>query len=371
MKKIFTATGFLIAVIIMIFTYLVCEPSVCRAYGETENDAQDEIDSLLDDILSEYDIGYSSGELSEISLGNIVDYIKEYAVSRLYAPLKMLGSILVITVFTSVIKSFGEISQSREQSSLCDMVSVMTAVTVILPQMTEVCERAGNTVERTSGFIAVFVPVFTGISVFCGGLTSAGFYNIMILAGSELFVSLSGKYLMPVLSMTTVLGITDSIFPQSSTENLVKFLKKLVTWGISVTMTLFTGFVSLKCTVTGKADSFASKTAKFIISGAVPIVGGAVSDAYSAVRGSFDVIRCTAGAVGVTAVLLIVLPPLIELTIFRLVMWTSTAFGGLLSAEPIVKLVKSFDAGLAIVQCVLVCYAVMFVLCSAILLNSF
>ena len=217
----------------------------------------------------------------------------------------------------------------------------------------------------------VFVPVFAGITIASGGIASGGIYNMMILGASELFAGLTDSFLMPILSVTAVLAVSGSVFPNVSVESIVKLIKKLITWGMTVAMTLFTGFTTMKCTLAAKTDGAAAKTAKFIISGFVPIVGGAVSDAYSTVRGSFDVIRSTVGTAGNIAILIFVVPPLIELLVFRGVMWIGTAAAELLSADSLVRLMKGIDSGLAIAQSVLVCYSVMLILCTGILVQSF
>jgi stage III sporulation protein AE len=174
---------------------------------------------------------------------------------------------------------------------------------------------------------------------------------------------------VPVLGLTAVLAVSGSVFPNSSGEAFLGLIKKVVTWGMTVVMTLFTGFVTLKCSLAAKADGVATKTAKFMISGFVPVVGSAVSDAYSTVRGSFDVIGGTVGTAGIFAVLLIMLEPAAEIVLFRLVMWIGTAAAEMFSAEPVAKLLKGLDSGLAIAQSVMICYAVMFVISTAILIQ--
>ena len=153
-------------------------------------------------------------------------------------------------------------------------------------------------------------------------------------------------------------------------SGVVQLLKKVITWTMTITMTVFIGFVTLKCSLAGKTDGAATKAARFVISGSVPVVGGAVSDAYAAVRSSFDLIRGTVGTVGCIAVLLIVLPPVIQLMLFRFVMWIGAAAAELFSAEHMKKLLSSFDSALAIAQSVLACYGVMFVLCTGILMHT-
>ena len=64
------------------------------------------------------------------------------------------------------------------------------------------------------------------------------------------------------------------------------------------------------------------------------------------------------------------LPPVIEILIFRAVIWAGTTAAELFSAAPLVKLLKGLDSGLAIAQCVLISYMVIFVVSTAILIQS-
>ncbi|WP_037292090.1 stage III sporulation protein AE, partial [Ruminococcus flavefaciens] len=98
-------------------------------------------------------------------------------------------------------------------------------------------------------------------------------------------------------------------------------------------------------------------------------VGGAVSDAYATVRSSFEIIRSTVGTAGCFAVAVIILPPLLNIIILRAVMWTVSAAAELFSEDSMSKLAKALDNGLAVAQSVLICYGLMFILSTGILLN--
>lgn len=354
---------FVLSVIMLIISCPLCVSAVDGTVSESE------IGQQIDDILSDYDIGYSYEEISGLSLGGLAEMVKNSVMARLSAPLKVFRTLIIVVLFTAVTKSAGESVFSETSSGLYNMICVITAVTVIMPQLLAVYGDALSAVERGGGFIVIFVPVFTVVTIATGGITTAGIYNILVLGASELIVELSEHFLVPVLSVTAVLAVSGSVFPSVSLESIVGLLKKVITWSMTVAMTLFTGFVSMKCTLGGKADGVATKTARFLISGAVPVVGGAVSDAYATVKSSFDVIQGTIGTAGVVAIILIMLPPVLEILIFRAVMWTGTALAELFSAGTLVKLMKGIDGGLAIAQSVLACYSVIFILCTGILMK--
>ncbi|MBQ9898881.1 MAG: hypothetical protein IJM44_05445 [Ruminococcus sp.] len=362
MKKIFI-------IISAVLTFLAVKPFPASA--EDWSEAQSELVSEVDELLGDYDIGGSAESVSGLSFGEILVSVRDRAADRLTAPVQMLGTLLAVVLFTAVLQSSGGtfIPQSPN-SSLFNMICVLTAVTVITPPLLTVYERALSSITRTGGFISVFVPIFAAVTAAAGGFTSGSAYDILILTASEVVVQLSVRFLMPVLSVTTVLAISGSVFPKASLDSISVLMKKLVTWGLTVAMTLFTGFVSMKCTLTGKADGAATKTAKFMISGFVPVVGSAVSDAYATVRSSLDVMRTTIGAAGTVAVVLIMLPPVLELLAFRAAMWAGAAAADVFSVTPLSKLLKGLDSGLAIAQSVLVCYSVIFVICTGILMNA-
>ncbi|MDE6781580.1 MAG: stage III sporulation protein AE [Ruminococcus sp.] len=362
MKKIFFVT--------VLFIILLVTASPVMTSAEYI-DSETEISQQIDDIMSDYDIGYSYDDIGNLSFGQLINITVSFVKSKVSAPLKVLRTLVIVVLFTAVMKSAGESIFSGANSGLYNMICVITAVTVIMPQLFTVYGSALTAIGRGGRFILVFVPVFVAITVAAGGITTAGVYNLLILGASELIVSLSESFLIPVVSVTAVLAVSGSVFPNVSLESIIGLLKRLITWGMTIAMTLFTGFVSMKCTLGSKADGVASKTARFLISGTVPVVGGAVSDAYATVKSSFDVIQGTVGTVGIVAIIIIMLPPIIEVFIFRAVMWTGTAVAELFSAEPLAKLMKGIDSGLAVAQSVLVCYSVIFVLCTGILMKCF
>lgn len=333
--------------------------------------SDEEISSQVNDMLADYDIFYSYEDMNGLSFTDLFSSVKEALALRIQAPIKLLGIMMIIIIFTSMMQNAGEsIFPKNSSANIYNLVCTLAAVAVISPSLLAAYENTAAAIDRGGGFMLVFVPVLVGITIMSGGITSAGVYNAIALGGAELMIQLSRSIIMPVLTMTVALSVSGSVFPNTTVDSIVKLIKKIVTWGITVTVTLFTGFVSLKCTLGGKADGFAAKTLKFMISGFVPVIGSAVSDAYTTVKGSFDIMRCTAGTAGTIAVILIMLPPVIELIAFRVVMWIGGTVAEMFSVSALDKLLKGLDSGLAIAMSVLVSFGVMFVICTAILMKT-
>ncbi len=359
----------IIITILLMMSFL--SGGVLNASAEEFSASDEEISAQVDDMLAEYDIYFTYDDVDSLSFGDIFSSVGEVISTHIQAPLRLLGIILVIIVFTSFMQSTGESFFKRNSSTeIYNLVCTLSAVAVVSPSLLEVYENTAAAIDRGGGFMLIFVPVLVGISIMTGNITSAGIYNAVALGAAELMVQLSRGVIMPILALTVALSVSGSVFPNATLDNLIGLIKKIITWGITVTVTLFTGFVSLKCTLGSKTDGFAAKSLKFVISGFVPVIGSAVSDAYSTVKGSFDIMRCTAGTAGTIAVILIMLPPIIELVAFRVVMWTGGTLADMFSVTALSKLFKGLDSGLAIAMSVLVCFGVLFVICTAILMKT-
>lgn len=357
-----------IAKFVLIFAVIFCFCGELNAYA-IENSPETEYNRQLDEVLSEYGIDLGSDDIKDMTFSGIIEKIRNKTGVSKESVFSILGTIIVVVVVSAVLKSAGSGIMS-DTSGIYSSVCTITAAAVIMPPVFSTFSRTLEAVKLCGGFMTAFIPVFAGITAVSGGITSAGVYDVAVLAASELILQLSGSFLMPLLSASAMLAVTGSVFNGSDLSGIVQLMKKTVTWLLTASMLLFTGFVTLKCTLAGKADGAASKTVRFMISGLVPVVGGAVNDAYSTVRSSFDVIRGTVGTAGCFAIILILLPPVIQIMIFRLVMWTGAASAELLGEESMSKLLRSLDYVLAIAQSVLICYGVMFVLCTSILLRN-
>lgn len=358
----------IIAAVSFVLLLAAAVPYTSRA--DEPDEVYSEVTEQLDDALAEFDLGIGFEDISSLSFGELTSAIWDRLADRLAAPTRLLSAILLVIVAASVLRTSAGSALGGTSGSTYDMVCVMSAAAVTAPQLIDVYRSTVEEIELCGGFIIVFVPVFTAVAVMCGGMSSAGVYHMLILGASELITELSETYLMPILGASTALSVTGSVFPDSALESVTGLLKKASTWSITLVMGLFTGFVTLKCSIAGRADGVAVKAAKSLISGAVPIVGGAVSDAYATVRGSFEVIGSTIGAAGVLAIVLLLLPKLLELFAYRGVMLLGAAAADMFSAPSLSKLLKSLDVGLAVAQCVLVCYSLMFIISSAILAQT-
>ena len=137
-----------------------------------------------------------------------------------------------------------------------------------------------------------------------------------------------------------------------------------------MSLTVFSGFLSIQSSITSAADGAHTKTANFLAGSFVPIIGGAFSDALSAMQGSVQIIKTTVGGFGIAAVLLAFAPILVKLTVFRAAIWLCKIIGEILSAEQASGILSSFGDVLSVVLALVLCVMMIFIISTAIMMNT-
>ena len=120
---------------------------------------------------------------------------------------------------------------------------------------------------------------------------------------------------MPVLYCMIGTAAAGALLEQSRLSLLSKGIGKLLSWGLSAILIVFTAFLSVSNLLAGSADRLAVKVGKTVISGAVPVVGGILSDATEAVAAAALTLRGTLGVLGVFSVLALCLVPLLRMAV--------------------------------------------------------
>ena len=340
------------------------------ASAEESNLAYFDLTDQLNKKFDEFGIEINVENANDLSFGDLICLIWNRLSNRISAPLSLLATILLLIFFSSILRSFSGSLVNGTNSNIYDLVCIVGAAAIVIPQIIDVYNDTLNNIELCGCFIVEFVPVFTTVAMISGGLISSGCYHLLILSASEMIVQLSERYFIPFLGITTALALTASAFPDSAIDEIVRLLKKISSCIIYFVITIYTGFVTLKCSIADKSDGISVKLTKSIMSSMIPIIGGAISEAYTTVKGSFEIIGGTFGLAGIIGIVLIMLPPIVEIFVYRGVLIVGAAAAELYSSPSFAKLLKSIDSGLAIAQSVLICYSLMLIISSAILTQS-
>ena len=309
------------------------------------------------EILEENGISFSDPEsVLSLSPSMVWDMIWDTISGKLTGPLTLFVTLFAVIVLAAVSLSLGDTIKKSGTTAVFTMIS---------GTISEVLSNAANSLADGARFMTGFVPVFAGVAAAGGYITSATGYNVLVLSAADTAIQAADRIFMPMLSMCMCIAIVDAVCNAVSLDGLLNGIKKLVTWGLGLIMTIFTGLLSIQSVVGSSADTLTSKTAKYVISNCVPVVGGAVSDAYSTVKGSLSLLKNGIGGVGIAALAIMVLPSLVSLIMYKLSVSAVSIVAEIFGTSGICKLFKNINSVLSAALGVVVCFDLMFIISTA------
>lgn len=208
--------------------------------------------------------------------------------------------------------------------SVRSAVSAISAV-AIFGSIFSLVKTATSALSEMSAFFGKLIPVFAGVTLAGGGVSSAGVAATGMSLTLGVIGGFSGEFLASVVSLMFALGLVTDL-GGTSTAGLLKSTKGFFTWGIGILTFLLGATLALQTVIASASDSMLMRSAKFTASGMIPIVGGSVSGALSTLASGLSYAK---GFIGIGAVLVIgtiALSPIILMLAYRSVLSLSVDF---------------------------------------------
>lgn len=242
----------------------------------------------------------------------------------------LVGSIIVIIVIHSILKSISDGLENEGISKVSYFVQYILIVTLIMKSFSGIVSDIRETTENLVGYSYSLIPLLISLMMFTGNLVSASAIQPILLLMVTFIGTFISDFLLPMVLIGTALGIISKISDKVQIDKLAKTFKSSTVWILGIVLTVFTGVLSMESSLTGKVDGITTKTTKAIVTNAIPVVGKILSDASETVLGSGIVLRNAVGLIGVIVIIGICATPIIKLGIL-------TALYQILSAicEPI------------------------------------
>lgn len=326
---------FLAIIILMIFPYKISATEqimestkemlgVSTFISESEKFSQEVFDDIdFSEILN-------SAITGEIDNSTIAKRLLNILGKEIRNQLTLIGSIIVIIVIHSILKSVSDGLENEGISKVSYFVQYILIVTLIMKSFSEIVMNIKDTTQSLVGYSYSLIPLLISLMMFTGNLVSAGAVQPILLLMITFIGTFISNFLLPMVLIGTALGIISKISDKVQIDKLAKTFKSSTVWILGLVLTVFTGVLSLESSLTGKVDGITTKATKAIVTNAIPVVGKILSDASETVLGSGIVLRNAVGLVGVIVIIGICAMPIIKLGVL-------TALYQILSAicEPI------------------------------------
>lgn len=209
-----------------------------------------------------------------------------------------------------------------------------------MSNFSEVIQTVRDTANNLVGFMNSLIPILISLMLFTGSITTSTIMEPLILFIINFIGTLIQNLLIPITLIVAVLSIVSKISDKVQIDNLSKFMKSGVVWILGIVLTVFVGVLSLEGNLSSSIDGVTAKTAKAVVSTAIPVVGKILGDAVDSVLGCGVVLKNAVGFVGVIIIIGICIMPILKLGILTIAYKLTSAV-----SEPIAdgKIVKLLD----------------------------
>lgn len=164
------------------------------------------------------------------------------------------------------------------------------------------------------------------------------------------------------------MSIIESINPALSLSGITEGIKKCIQWILGLVMTFFVGLITVQSIIGVSADTVGIRTAKFMVSNFIPVIGSAISDAYTTVKGSIGLLRSGVGTFGIVILMLTILPPIITIIAFKISLSIGGFISDLMGVKKVSSLLKNTSSVLSISISLLVCFALMLIIATTVMM---
>lgn len=269
---------------------------------------------MLDE-LGVLDFSYES--ITGLSFNDIVGLLKSLFQKKAELPIKSSVTVLIFILLSAFLQSL----KAESDDSVNMIYSTATALlvaTFVLVKLTSTVSLASMAISVASNFVYAFIPVFCSIVVASGGITTGFSTNTTLLILAQGLSFISSNVFMPIVNCYLALGVTSSLRYELNLDKLLSSVKKIITTCISFVSGVFVSVLSVKTAVAGRADMLGLRSIRFAINSVVPVIGSSISEGLLSIQAYSSLIKSSVGIVGVMAVVLVFLPSIIEVVLWRI-----------------------------------------------------
>ena len=274
----------------------------------------------------------------------------------------ILSSIIVIIVIHSILKSISESLGNKGVSQIAYYIQYIMIVALIMKSFAEVINMVKQAIQNLVAFINLLIPILITLMITTGSITSAGMLQSTIILMVTVIGNFITNVIIPIVLVSTALGIISQISDKVQIDKLSKFMKSSTVWVLGIIMTLFVGVTSLEGNLSSSVDGVTAKTTKAAVSNFIPVVGKILGDAVDTVMGCSIILKNALGVVGVIVIIGICITPILKLTILMIMYYLASALCQPIADNKIIQLLAHMGDTFKMLLAVLCSVSVMLII---------
>lgn len=316
------------------------------------------------DVFEEIDFGEFLSDTITGKVNNkpIINGILGLLGKEVVQTIRIMGSIILVIVIHSVLKSVSESLENKGVSQITYYVQYILIVTLVMLNFSDIVNLVKGTIQNLVGFSYTLLPILTTLMVTTGNITSANVIQPILLFLITFIGNIITTIIIPIVLVSTALTIVSKVSDKVQIDKLSKFFNSGVVWSLGVILTIFVGLLSVEGTLSSSVDGVTAKTAKAAVSNFIPVVGKILGDAVDTVIGCGNILKNAVGIVGVVVIIGICILPIIKITILMATYYLASAVCQPIADEKVVSLLGKIGDTFKLLLAILISVSMMLVI---------
>ena len=253
----------------------------------------------------------------------------------------------------------GSLCSSESIRDYINLSACCAAAVSLLGGMDGIVSQTVDSLNKLSDYSKAALPALFTAAAACGAVSSSAAKYAAVCIAMDVLMSTAQRVVIPLVYAFIAIALANSLFPNAILANmsrLTKWLAGIIMTGLTIA---FSGYIGMTGLVTGSVDAVAVKTAKTVISTALPVVGGIISDASSVVLSAAQVIKSSAGVFGLIAVCALCAGPFAMLSVKMLILRAAAAVSDTIPNGKLSGLISDVSTAMGLLLGLLGCCGIM------------
>lgn len=261
------------------------------------------------------------------------------------APVLLMGVVLLCAAAEDCSQAAGKTGAY----SVATMAGVLTVTWIAAGNLRSLLGMGMEAMEQLDVFSKALLPTLAAAVAASGGVVSAGVKQVATVCFAEALITLIRSVLLPLVYLYIGVCAAAAVLPEQKLERLGEGIRKGITWILTGSLVLFTGYLTLSGAVAGSTDALAARLTRTAIGAAVPVVGNIINDAASSILAGAGALKNVIGVAGMLAVLATCLTPFLYLGVQYLLYKAAAFFAGTVGPEPLMRLISALGGAFGLI----------------------
>ena len=330
-------------ILLLLLLFLLTEPAWATLPEEVEDALPPEAEELLEELGEANSNTLSRGmsRLWERACGLLSEEVR----SSISGAVTLLCAVLLCGMTEDLFKA-------AEHPTMLNIVPLAGVLAITVAAAGDLHSLIGlgiRTMEELDVCSKALLPTLAAAVAAGGGIVSAGVRQTATVIFAELLISLIRQVLLPLVYVYIAAAAADAMLPGFRLKTIAAGIKKAVTWILTGSLVIFTGYLTLAGAAASSADALTVSLTRTAISAAVPVVGGIISGAAETVLAGALTLKNALGIFGMLAVLAVCLTPFLHMAVQYLVYKLTAFLAGVTANESLSGLIDALGGAFGLV----------------------